>query len=605
MLCAGAVSVTHAAAPHNVLVLFSNARIAPGNAAVDQGLRAALVSEPPVHVFYEFLDSPVFGGETHDRAVITYLRAKYQGRPPEVVVAFSDAAYVFLATYHRELFPGRPIVYANVAPATLRRQPEAGGMVGVPVEYDFAGTIAEALRLHPGAERLVVITGSSSRDLDWESRLRSEVPPLAGKRTLEFWSGLATDVLVERLAKADARTVVFTPGYYTDGAGALFTPRDAAARLAQASVAPVYGPLDTFIGTGVVGGRMASFEGIGRQAGSLVAKLLQGTAPASLERPVMAPVALQVDWRQVRRFGIDEHAFPPDAVVHFREPTFWAQYREVALIGTAVILLQAALITALLIERRRRRAAEVVTQEQRLELAHASRLAVAGELTASIAHEINQPLGAVQTSADAADLLLQSDASSRDDLRRIVARFRRDSVRASDVIRRLRSLLARHAPEQRRFDLGAAIDDIVTLLEPEARRRGVILRRGSGNGPCRVLGDPTQIQQVLINLVLNALDAVAGLEAERRVVTIAVESAGESARITVCDRGNGIAGDDLPRIFDSFYTTKPGGMGLGLSIARTIVEAHGGRISADSNARDGTIFRLELPLLREAMATAH
>ncbi|MCC6193740.1 MAG: GHKL domain-containing protein, partial [Burkholderiales bacterium] len=569
------------------------------NAAVDQGLRAALGSDPPVHVFYEFLDSPVFGGEAHERAVIAYLRAKYESRPPEVLVVFSDAAYVFQATHRGELFPTAPVVYANVSPAILRRHPAAADVLGVPVEYDFAGTIAEALRLHPRADRLVVVTGASSRDREWEARLLQEAPPFAGERRLEFWSGLATDVLVERLAKTDARTVVFTVGYFVDGAGALSTPRDAAARLAQASGAPVYGPLDTFIGTGVVGGRMGSFEGIGRQAGTLVASLLRGVPPASLERPVHAPVALHLDWRQVKRFGISEDAIPTDAVVHYREPTFWETYRAVALLGTAVILLQAALIAALLIERRRRRAAEVVTQEQRVELAHASRLAVAGELTASIAHEINQPLGAVQTSADAADLLLQSDAGTRDDLRRIVTRIRRDSVRASDVIRRLRSLLARHAPEQRPFDLEAAIDDVVTLMSPEARRRGVLLQWRGGRGPARVLGDQTQIQQVLINLVLNAMDAVAEVEPERRIVTVTAEAGGEHARVTVSDRGKGIAPDAMPRLFDSFYSTKPAGMGLGLSIARTIVEAHGGRIAAANNAHEGASFQVELPLLRD------
>ncbi len=135
------------------------------------------------------------------------------------------------------------------------------------------------------------------------------------------------------------------------------------------------------------------------------------------------------------------------------------------------MLIQAALIVALLVERRRRRTAETAIQKQRTELAHASRLAVAGELTASIAHEINQPLGAVQTSADAADLILQAGGDRRDDLLRIVTRIRRDNLRASDVIRRLRALLAKHEPERQPFDLNAALSDVDALLRAEARRR--------------------------------------------------------------------------------------------------------------------------------------
>ena len=195
------------------------------------------------------------------------------------------------------------------------------------------------------------------------------------------------------------------------------------------------------------------------------------SADCALRLAEIVPTKLNVDWRQVRRWQIDEKLIPADAVVHFREPTFWSAYRNAALITAAIILIQAALIATLLIERRRRRNAESAVQKQRTELAHASRLAVAGELTASIAHEINQPLGAIQTSADAADLILQSGGDRREDLVRIVTRIRRDNLRASDVIRRLRALLAKQEPERQQVDLNAALGEVATLLRAEARQR--------------------------------------------------------------------------------------------------------------------------------------
>ena len=290
--------------------------------------------------------------------------------------------------------------------------------------------------------------------------------------------------------------------------------------------------------------------------------------------------------------------------MHFREPTFWEKYRNVAIVTAAVILLQAALIAALLLERRRRRWAQIAVQKQRVELAHASRLAVAGELTASIAHEINQPLGAVQTSADAADLILQAGGDRRDDLLRIVGRIRRDNLRASDVIRRLRALLAKHEPERQPFDLNAAVVDVATMLRSEGDRRRVRLVLRMPPGATWVMGDQTQIQQVLMNLVLNAMDAMAEVAEERRVVTVVVEDQPNGVALTVDDRGHGVAADDMPKLFDSFFSTKQRGMGLGLSIARTIVEAHGGRIWAESRNGEGAVFHVELPGRVDAMKSS-
>ena len=592
------VNAVIAAEPKNILVLYSGNRLVPGNVAADYGLREAIMAstDMPVQIFSEFLDRPDFGGDAYEGTETRYLGEKYAARPPHAIVAVSDNALDFLLHHRAQLFPGVPLVYLAVSTTNLRPLlPLPADVVGVPIEYDFSGTIDQALRWHPHAERLVIVSGSSERDRMWEARLRREVPAVAGGTQVEYLAGLPTASVLQRLGQLGANGVVFTPGYYEDGEGRLFNPRDAAGIMAAASTAPVYGSFDTFIGTGVVGGRMPSFEDAGRQAGKIIGEILSGSSPASLHLPEIAPAALRVDWRQVRRWGIDESKIPPDTVVYFREPTFWEAYRKVAIVTAAIILLQAALIFALLIERRRRRTAELAVQKQRTELAHASRLAVAGELTASIAHEINQPLGAIQTSADAADLILQSGGDRRDDLLRIVTRIRRDNLRASDVIRRLRALLSRHEPVRHPFDLNEAISEVGTLLQAEARQRQVSLDFRLATRPTYVIGDLTQIQQVVIILLLNAMDAVADMTEGRRTIIVSVEKVAGSVLVTVQDRGHGIAPEHVDKLFDSFFSTKQRGMGLGLSIARTIIEAHGGRISAEGGTREGAVFRVELP----------
>jgi signal transduction histidine kinase len=409
---------------------------------------------------------------------------------------------------------------------------------------------------------------------------------------------------LDRLGELGDDVVVFTPGYFQDGAGRNFAPREAARLMAAAATAPVYSPFNTFMGTGVVGGRMPSFADMGRQAGHIVNRLLDGTAPAALRLPAIMPTALHVDWRQVRRWGIDENAIPDDAIVQFKVPTFLEEHRNGAILTAIAFLLQTGLIAGLLIERRRRRLVNLAVQQQRFELAHASRLAVAGELTGAIAHEINQPLGAILSNADAADLILESGADRRDELRAILADIRRDDLRASAVIRRLRALLAKHEVERQPFDLNDAVSDIVTVLRAEAQQRRIALDIRTATTAATLVGDRIQIQQVLLNLVLNAMDAVADLPEDRRTVVVSVKNNADRLVITVRDRGRGIAPEHLPKLFDSFFSTKRQGMGLGLSIARTLVEAHGGHIWAENGPGEGTVFYIELPAAGETSLPA-
>ena len=260
-----------------------------------------------------------------------------------------------------------------------------------------------------------------------------------------------------------------------------------------------------------------------------------------------------------------------------------------------IILLLSGLVASLLLERRRRHTAELAVQKQHLALAHASRLAVAGELTAAIAHEINQPLGAAQTNADTAELLLQAGGDRREDLLRLVGRIRNDTQRASEVIKRLRTLLARQEARRETLDLNAVLTDAEAFLRPELKRRDMVLVLRPAATPARILADETQIQQVLINLIMNAMDASADVAVDRRTIVVQLELAAGSNTISVIDQGSGFADGALSQLFDSFFSTKRHGMGLGLSIARTIVEAHGGTIRAENAPGGGAMFHVLLP----------
>lgn len=253
---------------------------------------------------------------------------------------------------------------------------------------------------------------------------------------------------------------------------------------------------------------------------------------------------------------------------------------------------------ATLIDQSQRRKAE----EAQRDLVHASRLAVLSEFTASLAHEINQPLAAILSNAEAGEMLLGSASPPLDEIRRILVDIRQDDLRASDVIRKLRALFRRDALERQSIKIRQVVDDVVTLLRSESQRRGVEVVVNSISEDSLVLGDPIHLQQILLNLMANAMEAMVEIKGHRRL-TISIHEQGESVVVSVADSGPGIPADVMPKLFERFFSTKPDGMGMGLAITRSLVEEHGGRLWAENQAGGGAKFCFRLPLMSAVIQT--
>jgi PAS domain S-box-containing protein len=228
-------------------------------------------------------------------------------------------------------------------------------------------------------------------------------------------------------------------------------------------------------------------------------------------------------------------------------------------------------------------------------LAHVSRLAVLGEMTAMIAHEVNQPLGAILNNADAADLLLDKEPVDLGEVRKILADIRKDDVRAGQAIHRVRALLKRKEIQMQPLDLNETAADVIKLLLGEALRKQVIIRSEFDVHLPFVHGDRLHLQQVLLNLLTNGMEAMLDTPISLRNLTVQTFTTNGQVELAVKDAGHGILEENLPRLFDSFFTTKHEGMGLGLAIARSIIEAHQGQIWAENSSGGGAIFRVTLP----------
>ena len=242
----------------------------------------------------------------------------------------------------------------------------------------------------------------------------------------------------------------------------------------------------------------------------------------------------------------------------------------------------------------RRRAVDARIEAER-NLVHATQLAQLGELTASIAHEINQPLGAILSNAEAAEVLL--DTGSKEELRAILADIRSDDLRASEIIQRVRDLACKRQIAVGPLQLNKRVQNVLRLVATDAQRRGVTVTSDLQADLPEINGDRVQIEQVLLNLVLNGMEAMRNTPVERRRLAVSTRTCGSKAvEINIVDEGHGIPDDKLGQIFDSFFTTKENGMGLGLALARSIAELHRGHVTAENNPGGGATFRLRLPL---------
>ena len=249
-----------------------------------------------------------------------------------------------------------------------------------------------------------------------------------------------------------------------------------------------------------------------------------------------------------------------------------------------------------------RNQAQAALHRAQAELAHVNRVMTLGELTASIAHEVNQPLTGVVTNASACLRLLEYNPPDLDDVRSAMDGIISDGMRASDVIQRVRALSKKADVQMAQLDINDVIKDVIRLLEREILSQFVSLRLELAPVPQRVIGDRVQLQQVIINLVMNAMEAMADVTGRPRELLIrTLRHEADQILIEIQDGGSGIDPENVDRLFNAFFTTKPTGMGMGLSVCRSIVQAHGGVISASSNqGAAGATFRFTIPCLPEA-----
>jgi C4-dicarboxylate-specific signal transduction histidine kinase len=700
-----------------VLILHSNQRPTPAQIVIEDTLRTVVPSEfaRPVGIYSEYLDDEWASVEKYGAAEAQFLHDKYRDRNIRVIVADALPALQFATQFRGRIFTDVAVVHIAVARDRLERIALPAGVVGNTENHDPTPTLELALRLHPGTKQLVLIRGASDRDRQWETRFNTAVARLGLDDGFEvqYLTGLPSADLVKRVGALAQGAIVFAPGYFIDGAGQVTTPRQSVERIAQASPVPVYGAFDTFLGSGIVGGYMTRYEDQAKEAGAIIVRLLNGSAPTEIV-PASVTRRLMVDWRQLQHWHIDERLLPAGTIVMFREPTTWEKYWHEISLGAGILLFQAGLIVALLLERRsrqrtanalaesqrqmnlatsaarlslwiwdaakkklctpgrsrrngarprqgsiafddvmasvhpldrdslrravattiatgdeldteyrvvdpdgrvrwiaargrpedddpqrlqgvalditERKAADLRASQDRTALRQMSRVSLVGQLSAAIAHQLNQPLAAILGNAEAAQKMLEHNDVDVAELREICKDIVGADHRATEIIKRLSELYKRGDMKIEPIDLNRLLRETLDLLRTELLIRHVVPAPDFAPKLPTIEGGFVQLQQVVLNLVINAADAMSGVDVAQRKLIIRTKNSGAEVLLYVIDNGTGIAPEHLKTVFEPFWTTKAGGMGMGLAICQSIVATHRGSITATNNADGGATF---------------
>ncbi len=585
-----------------VVVISTGSRLSPGFSVVDQQILQALrtIKSARIDMYAENLDITRFPTESSQRIFREYLAARYAEQRPDLVILVFVGTLGDSASSLTQVFPGTPIVIAGFTEEQIRPEQLGEWVTGFVERTDAHGALDLILRLQPGLRRIIVIAGTSAGDREKLRPIRTAAPAFRRRVAFEFWDNLAMAELRRAVTALPSDSAILYTPIFRDAVGQTFVSADVGRWIGQAASVPVYLLVDQSLGTGAVGGMISTVEALGQRVGEQARRVLTGAPLSSMPFEVRSDSLPIFDWRAMQRWNISEDVLPRGSVVRFKPPSLWREYGSYIGAALAIIVLQSASIVALVLERRRRLRIDadrertaLELQQQRSQLAHVSRVFLMGELAASLAHELSQPLTAMSANGRAALRCLNQGNSEQS--REALEELLKDQSRAAEIVRHMRGFVRKEAPaEYQAVSLVDLVRDVVALVGREAAMHGVDIISELPAELRAVWGNRVHLQQVLLNLLLNAFDAMT-TTAGVRAVTITAGALDGMNQVAVADRGHGLPAHDLEHAFEPFYTTKRNGMGMGLSICSAIIRAHGGSLWAENNEHGGATFYFTVP----------
>jgi signal transduction histidine kinase len=596
-----ACQVVFAAEPKRVLIIDSFGRdFAPWNEYVRR-FRADLDRQwpEPMDLYETALAIPRLSdaskqNEFKESQFTDYLNSLFVDRRVDLIVTIGAPAAQFAQRNRARLFPTIPLLLGGldqrwVPPASLTANDTV-----LAASVDQIAVVENILRVRPETNHMAVVIGNSPIEKYWLRQLQEKFQSFRDRVSFTWFNDLSLADMMKRVETLPPRSAVYFFLLAVDAAGVPHEEQKALTRLHAVSNSPIFSFSGSSFGHGIVGGPLISVQDYSQQTATIAVRLLRGEAPSDIRMPPVGLSTPKFDWREMQRWGIPESRLPPGSEIHFRDPTAWEQYRSQIIAICAALLAQAALVGWLLYEIGRRQRAEMQSRSAMAELTYMDRRASAEQRSATLAHEISQPLASIATRASAALHWLRMEKPNIERTQAALESIVAASHRASDIIASVRAMFRKGTSERAPIAINRIILTVLELVRIDLKKNGVELKTQFDEKISVVEGDKVQLQQVVLNLVMNAIEAMQSVQP--RVLKIQTDQTSPGmVRVSIEDTGTGIDPSDIDRVFRPFFTTKANGMGMGLVICRSIIEKHDGRIWVSPGVDGGSIFQFELP----------
>jgi len=555
------------------------------------------------------LDMARYPDREMQEAIVDYLQKRQAKWRADLVVPIGAPASIFVATYRDRLFQDAPILYASADRRLLPAGALEKNAAYIGQVYEIPGFLEDMLQIAPATKNIVVIVGATPLERLWQDVFQEAAEPLAGRINFTYVSDLSFKQMQERVSTLPPDSYIFFLLLLRDAAGVTLNADEALRRLHAVANAPINSIFEHQLGIGIVGGRLYQSERVGKEAAQIAVRILHGEPATSFPPTMIERLPPQYDWRELQRWKINEKLLPSGSIILYRTPSLWQRHRGLIISVVSICGLQALLIAGLLVNLiRRRRAESSLTKAEeeahrhREQINLLSRVSLLGEMTASLAHELNQPLSAIVSNANAGMRYIDTGKEDPKTLREIFADVVAAGHGAHDIIQNVRNTVKKGDPTRHQINLNELVTKIAHAFRLDTVAYSCEVETSLAEDLPLIEGDPTQIQQVLVNLVSNAFDAMRQTPPGERKVEISTAANGDGkVRLSVRDHGTGIGRETHERLFDQFYTTKEHGLGMGLAIVRSIIESHGGEIDAENVADGGARFHFTLPVTKKNM----